>query len=82
MAHENVKAKLEGVGVKNEKLFPPFDYFAEMLKSDKQVQSIKNRLVKHQVKIDSFQERKKRKENKKFAKSVTYMQYELLDRGI
>jgi rRNA-processing protein EBP2 len=48
----------------------PDDYFAEMLKTDVMMAKVKNRLVKQQVKIQNFEERKNRLENKKFAKAV------------
>ena len=41
-----------------------------MYKKDQVMQKIKNRLVKQQVKIQNFEEKKHRMENKKFAKQV------------
>lgn len=41
-----------------------------MLKSDKHMTSVKSRLLKQQVKIKTFEEKKQRAENKKFHKAI------------
>lgn len=67
---ENAKkalAILEKEGVKTQR---PDDFFAEMYKKDQIMQKIKNRLVKQQVKIQNFEEKRHRIENKKFSKQV------------
>jgi len=48
----------------------PDDFFAEMLKSDTHMANVKSRLLKQQVKIKTFEEKKQRAENKKFHKAL------------
>ena len=48
----------------------PDDFFAEMLKSDQHMSNVKGRLLKQQVKIKTFEEKKQRAENKKFHKAI------------
>ena len=48
----------------------PDDFFAEMLKSDQHMSNVKSRLLKQQVKIKTFEEKKQRAENKKFHKAI------------
>lgn len=48
----------------------PNDFLAEMYKSDKVMQKVRSRLVKQQVKIHNFEEKKMRVQNKKFNKQV------------
>jgi len=48
----------------------PDDFLAEMLKTDGHMQQVKSRLLKQQVKIKSFEEKKQRDENKKFHKAL------------
>lgn len=57
-------------GIKTQR---PDDFLAEMYKKDQVMQKIKNRLVKQQVKIQNFEEKKTRMENKKFAKHVFFL---------
>lgn len=54
----------------NQKMMRPSDYLVEMYKSDEIMQKVRNNLVKQQVKIQNFEERKLRRDNKKFAKKV------------
>ena len=54
----------------NQKLVRPNDYLVEMVKADEVMQKIKSNLVRQQVKIQNFEERKLRRDNKKFAKKV------------
>ncbi len=49
----------------------PDDFFAEMIKSDQHMAKVKSRLLAQQVKIQNFEERKQRLENKKFHKAVS-----------
>ena len=49
----------------------PNDYLVEMVKSDEIMQSVRSNLVRQQVKIQNFEEKKLRRDNKKFAKRVT-----------
>lgn len=48
----------------------PDDFFAEMLKTDEQMASIKIRLLKQQQKIKAFEDKKNKTENKKFHKAL------------
>ena len=48
----------------------PDDFFAEMLKSDAQMAKVKSRLLQQQVKVQTFEERKQRLENKKFHRAM------------
>lgn len=48
----------------------PDDFLAEMLKSDGHMAQVKSRLLKQQVKIKTFEEKKQRTENKKFHKAL------------
>jgi rRNA-processing protein EBP2 len=48
----------------------PDDFFAEMLKSDEQMKSVKSRLLSQQQKIKAFEDKKTRSENKKFHKAL------------
>lgn len=48
----------------------PDDFLAEMLKTDHHMTQVKSRLLKQQVKIKSFEEKKQRTENKKFHKAL------------
>jgi rRNA-processing protein EBP2 len=64
----------EGMGILVQMKQPisrPDDFFAEMLKTDGQMAKIKSRLIKQQSKIKSFEERKRKMENKKFHKAVS-----------
>lgn len=48
----------------------PDDFLAEMLKSDGHMAQVKSRLLKQQVKIKTFEEKKQKTENKKFHKAL------------
>ncbi len=48
----------------------PDDFLAEMLKTDHHMSQVKSRLLKQQVKIKTFEEKKQRDENKKFHKAL------------
>ena len=48
----------------------PDDFLAEMLKTDSHMAQVKSRLLKQQVKIKTFEEKKQRTENKKFHKAL------------
>ena len=41
-----------------------------MLKTDEHMKSVKSRLLKQQVRIQTFEEKKQRMENKKFHKAI------------
>lgn len=48
----------------------PADYLAEMLKTDEHMQKVRNQLVFEERRMASFEERRKQKEQKKFARAV------------
>ncbi|OIS96506.1 putative rrna-processing protein ebp2-like protein [Nicotiana attenuata] len=48
----------------------PSDYFADMVKSDAHMEEIKGVVLKEMKKIEDVEERRKARENKKFAKEV------------
>ena len=48
----------------------PDDFFAEMLKTDTHMKNVKSRLLRQQVKIKTFEEKKQKAENKKFHKAI------------
>ena len=48
----------------------PDDYFAEMLKTDEQMKKVKQRIMKQQHKIKSFEDKKAKQENRKFHKAI------------
>ena len=48
----------------------PDDFLAEMLKSDEQMAAVKQRLLKQQTKIKTFEENKTKAENKKLHKAL------------
>lgn len=48
----------------------PDDFFAEMLKTDSHMAKVKGRLLSQQQKIQTFEERKSKMENKKFHKAI------------
>lgn len=53
-----------------EKLNRPEDFFAEMLKSDHQMERVKKVIIKEQQGIKKFEQRKQKLQNVKFAKAV------------
>ena len=48
----------------------PDDFFAEMMKIDTHMVKVKSRLLRQQVKIKTFEEKKLKQENKKFHKAL------------
>ena len=48
----------------------PDDFLAEMLKTDGHMASVKSRILKQQVKMKTFEEKKARTDNKKFHKAL------------
>lgn len=48
----------------------PDDFLAEMLKSDEHMGTVKSRLLRQQQRIQTFEEKKQRTENKKFHKAI------------
>jgi len=70
IARENVKEGMSFLVQMKQPISRPDDFFAEMVKSDAQMSKVKHRLMKQQVKIQSFEDRKKKIEQKKFHKAV------------
>ena len=74
---ENVKKGMEILVQAKIPISRPDDFFAEMLKTDDQMGRVKNRILKQQKKINNFEEKKQRMENKKFHKAIkAYKQME------
>lgn len=77
LTRENVKKGMEILVQAKVPISRPDDYFAEMLKTDEHMAKVKGRLMKQQQKVNSFEERKQRLENKKFHKAIkAYKQQE------
>ena len=53
-----------------EKLNRPGDFFAEMVKSDYQMQNIKKQIITEQQRIKKYEEKKNKMQNIKFAKAM------------
>lgn len=70
MTRENVKKGMEILVQAKVPISRPDDFFAEMLKSDLHMAKVKSKLLQQQVKIQNFEERKQRLENKKFHKAI------------
>lgn len=70
MTRENVKKGMEILIQAKIPISRPDDFFAEMLKSDEHMAKVKSKLLQQQVKIQNFEERKQRLENKKFHKAI------------
>jgi len=54
----------------NVKINRPEDFFAEMLKSDKQMEKIRRKIVDETTNIKKFEERKQKMQNVKFSKAI------------
>jgi rRNA-processing protein EBP2 len=70
MTRENVKKGMEILIQAKVPISRPDDFFAEMLKTDQHMAKVKSRLLQQQHKIQDFEERKQRMENKKFHKAI------------
>jgi len=70
LTRENVKKGMEILVQAKIPISRPDDFFAEMLKSDEHMAKVKSRLLQQQVKVQNFEERKQRLENKKFHKAM------------
>ena len=57
--------RLKALGIPTQR---PHDYFAENVKTDGHMAKIKDRLILEEKKMDAFEQRKMRDENRKFAK--------------
>ena len=70
ISHQNTIKGILKLKECNEKLNRPGDFFAEMLKSDYQMQKIRKKVVSEQQRIKKFEEKKQKMQNVKFAKAV------------
>jgi rRNA-processing protein EBP2 len=66
-AVQTAQERFERIGVPHVR---PDDYFAEMIKSDKQMTKIKRRMISEQQSLHQAEERRKQQANKKFGKQV------------
>jgi rRNA-processing protein EBP2 len=72
MAIQNVKAGIQRLeGMKISVARPP-DYLVEMVKTDGHMKRVKQKLLEQQNNMNKFEERKRRKQDQKFAKKVPY----------
>jgi rRNA-processing protein EBP2 len=67
---QNAAKGINKLKERNQKLNRPDDFFAEMVKSDVQMQKVKKQIVTEQIRIKKFEERKQKMQNIKFAKAV------------
>lgn len=70
MTRENVKKGMEFLIQAKIPISRPDDFFAEMLKTDQHMSKVKSRLLQQQHKIQTFEERQHKLENKKFHKAI------------
>lgn len=67
---DNVMKGMEILVQSNIPISRPTDFLAEMLKSDEHMRKVKKRLLQQQQKMDKFEEKKTKQENKKFHKAL------------
>lgn len=67
---QNAAKGINKLKERNQKLNRPDDFFAEMVKSDFQMEKVKKQIVTEQIRIKKFEERKQKMQNIKFAKAV------------
>lgn len=70
MTTQNVIPGLLKLKENKVKINRPGDFFAEMLKSDKLMERVKGRIIKEQVRIKKFEEKKQKLQNIKYMKTV------------
>ena len=70
MTRENVMKGMQILVQAKIPISRPDDFFAEMLKSDEHMAKVKSRLLQQQQKVQTFEEKKSRLENKKFHKAI------------
>ena len=70
VTRENVMKGMQFLVQSKVPISRPDDFFAEMYKSDAHMNGIKSRILKQQAKMQSFEEKKHRSENKKFHKAI------------
>lgn len=71
----NITLRNTAIGInklreRNQKLNRPDDFFAEMVKSDLQMQKVKKMIVTEQIRIKKFEEKKQKMQNIKFSRAV------------
>ena len=70
LTRENVKKGMQILVQAKIPISRPDDFFAEMLKSDEHMAKVKSRLLQQQQKVQTFEEKRARLENKKFHKAI------------
>lgn len=60
MALENAEVAIKQLESEGVKIWRPDDFMAEMIKKDKLMNKIKSKLVKSQIQIKTFEEKKQR----------------------
>ncbi len=73
ISHQNTIDALKKLKALGEKINRPDDFFAEMIKSDRQMDKIKTKVIAEQVSIKKFEQKKQKLQNVKFAKAVLYI---------
>jgi rRNA-processing protein EBP2 len=70
LTRENVKKGMEILVQAKIPISRPDDFFAEMIKTDEHMAKVKSRLLQQQQKVQTFEEKQQRLENKKFHKAI------------
>lgn len=70
VTRQNVQAGMQVLVQSNVPISRPDDFLAEMLKTDEHMRKVKSRFLQQQQKIQTFEEKKQRLENKKFHKAI------------
>ena len=70
MARQNVKAGMQILIQAKVPISRPDDFFAEMLKTDDHMAKVKSKILQQQQKVQTFEEKKAKLENKKFHKAI------------
>ena len=70
ITRENVQKAMRFCVQANVPIERPDDFLAEMVKTDEHMKKVKANLLKQQNKIQKFEEKKSKQENKKFHKAI------------
>ncbi len=70
MTRENVMKGMQILVQAKIPISRPDDFFAEMLKTDEHMGKVKSRLLQQQQKVNTFEEKKSRMDNKRFHKAI------------
>jgi len=70
MTRENVMKGMQILVQAKIPISRPDDFFAEMLKTDEHMGKVKSRLLQQQQKVQTFEEKKSRMDNKRFHKAI------------